>query len=91
MFVLGDDYTGDDFDYFLNRVDLIMDNNNIDRSQFRLHAVGFEDERQSQYPERFGILMRALTCRYNGVHFYVSTSPPAPVNIGRSQRYVETD
>jgi hypothetical protein len=91
LFVLGDDYVGNDFDIFLRRVEGIVSTKGIDESLLRIHAIGFENERQSLHPERFGILMRALTYRYNGVYLHITTSPDARIQIGRGERLLESE
>lgn len=91
VIILGDDYTGSNFDVFLRRIELIITQKGIDEDNLRVHAIGFENERLSQFPERFGMLMRALTYRYNGFYLYVSTSPVSKIDIGRGNRKLEKE
>ena len=84
IFILGDDYTGSSFDIFLKKIESIVRKKSIDRGNLRIHAIGFESP--ALFPERFGMLMRALTHHYNGAYLYVPTSPVKPLDIRRGSK-----
>ncbi len=66
IFVFGDDYAGDDFDTFLNRIDRSVASARTTEGSFRIHAIGFSNEGISDSPLNFGVLMRELTRRHGG-------------------------
>ena len=66
IFVFGDDYAGNDFDAFLNRIDRAVASARAGEGSFRLHAIGFSNEGIASTPLNFGVLMRELTRRHAG-------------------------
>jgi len=67
LFVFGDDYAGTDFDNFLDRVDRAVASAQAGKGAFRIHAIGFSNEGVAGSPLNFGMLMRELTRRHQGV------------------------
>lgn len=62
IYVLGDDFTGGDFEGALARIDKL--NTKGGKSIARIHAVGFS----SGHGDRFATLMREVANRHNGVY-----------------------
>ena len=93
IFVMGDDYQGRDFDAFLAQVDGMVRQRGVNPDDLRLHAVGFEHQAYlqrllnlgsgAQHPERFAMLMRALTHQYKGVYLHVGTGAPTRLHLDR--------
>ncbi len=85
IFVFGDDYAGDDFDGFLNRVDRAVASAEAGRGAFRIHAIGFSNEGVAGSPLNFGILMRELTRRHEGAFLALpqrNVPPRVSIHIG---------
>ena len=85
LFVLGDDYTGTDFDSFLAEIDGIT--SAVGRKgQLRIHSLGFFNDEYTQNPERFGRLMQVLTFNHGGAFLYIGNEKPAAITISRNRR-----
>ncbi len=91
IFVLGDDYSGTDFDSYLRRIRDITENKIIEKSNLRIHAIGFANESSSTNPERFGVLMRSLALENNGTFLLIGNRSASPVDIRRGDRFVKQD
>ncbi len=63
IYVLGDDYTGRDYDAVLDRLVMYNTNRVTGRPIARIHAIGFVARGTT---DRFGTLMREMTRRSNG-------------------------
>ena len=66
IFVFGDDYAGDDFDGFLQRVDRGVRSRGVGEGTLRIHAIGFSNISAAGTPLHFSVLMRELTRRHQG-------------------------
>jgi hypothetical protein len=85
LFVVGDDYTGTDFDGFLGKIDSITAK--IGRTgQLRIHALGFFNDQYSQHPERFTRLMQVLTFNNGGAFLYMGSERAEKIEISRNRR-----
>ena len=91
IFVLGDDYSQTDFDSYLRRIRDITEKKIKDKSNLRIHAIGFANETSSTNPERFGILMRSLALEHNGTFLLIGNRSASPVDIRRGDRFVKQD
>ncbi len=80
VIVVGDDYQGDSFQTFLDKIDQIVSSRSVGEGDLRIHAMGFWNEMTAQ-PGRFGSLMRELTNRYDGA-FVALDSNLNPWTIG---------
>ncbi len=90
LFVVGDDYTGTDFDGFLDTIDSIT--SRVGKAgQLRVHALGFYNDQYSQYPERFARLMQVLTFNHGGAFLYIGNERPEPVEISRNRQIPVAD
>ena len=90
LFVLGDDYTGTDFDSFLAEIDGIT--SAVGRKgQLRIHSLGFFNDEYTQNPERFGRLMQVLTFNHGGAFLYIGNEKPAAITISRNRRIPVAD
>ncbi|MDC6449478.1 hypothetical protein PQY67_04765 [Pseudomonadales bacterium] len=87
LFVVGDDYTGVDFDGFLSEIDRVTDQAG-NTSKLRIHSLGFFNDIHSQHPERFVQLMQVLTFNHGGSFLYFGNDVPEEANIARGGRVV---
>ena len=85
LFVIGDDYTGVEFDSFLEEIEDIKARAG-GAGQLRIHSMGFYNEMYTQYPERFVLLMQMLTFNHGGAFIYFGNPQPSTVVIARGQQ-----
>ena len=90
IFVVGDDYTGTNFDGFLGKIDSITAEVG-QAGQLRIHALGFFNDQYSQHPERFTRLMQVLTFNHGGAFLYIGDDRPSAIEISRNRRIPVAD
>ena len=81
IMVLGDDYPGNDFESFLYKIRQVTDRETNSSNRFRIHALGFSNEGNVGYPDRFAQLMQRLTFQNGGAYLHVATKKPRRVKI----------
>ena len=85
VIVIGDDYSGTDFDGFLRQIDRITSGVGVS-AQLRIHSIGFYNDLYSQHPERFTRLMQVLTFNHGGAFLYIGDEVSGRVTVGRGLR-----
>ena len=91
ILVFGDDYPGNDFDGFLEKIRAIRDRATNLSNNFRIHAFGFSNEQWARYPERFSRLMQRLTFENGGAYLHISEGKKGRVDISRGRSIPNAD
>ena len=80
--VVGDEYSGDSFTQLLDQIDRKVRSRSVKADSLRIHALGFWNMVGGS-GNRFAMLMRALTARYDGAFVAIESSPlisiPSPL------------
>ncbi|MYD44822.1 MAG: hypothetical protein F4W92_00495 [Gammaproteobacteria bacterium] len=80
--VVGDEYSGGSFTTLLDEIDRKVRSRSVKAESLRIHALGFWNMVGGS-GNRFGMLMRALTARYDGAFVAIESNPmfsvPSPL------------
>ena len=78
--VVGDEYSGGSFTTLLDEVDRKVRSRSVKAESLRIHALGFWNMVGGS-GNRFGMLMRALTARYDGAFVAIEANSTLPFSL----------